>query len=45
MNNIFPIQTHNGMMGLGLGTLTPLLVVLYNAVRGFAAALWLEMTR
>ena len=40
---IFPNVLHKGMLGLKLGTLTPLLVLLFNAVWGVAAALWLRM--
>ena len=38
---IFPFRDNKGMMGLDLGTLTPLFVVGYNAVWGLAAAVWL----
>ena len=38
---IFPYQLNKGMMGLELGTLTPLFVLFFNAVWGVAAALWL----
>jgi hypothetical protein len=38
---IFPYQLNKGMMGLDLGTLTPLFVLFFNAVWGVAAALWL----
>lgn len=38
---IFPYQLHKGMMGLELGTLTPVFVLFFNAVWGVAAALWL----
>lgn len=42
---IFPNTTHHGMLGLGLGQLTPLVVLLVNAVWGFftgvfTRALW-----
>mgnify|MGYP001053846054 CR=1 FL=1 len=39
---VFPYQAHKGMMGLELGTLMPLLVVFYNAIWGWTAALWLK---
>jgi len=32
---VFPRQTPHGLFGLGLGTLTPLFVLLFNAVWGF----------
>ena len=38
---IFPYQLNKGMMGLDLGTLTPVFVLFLNAVWGVAAALWL----
>ena len=38
---VFPYQLHKGMMGLDLGTLTPVFVLFFNAVWGVAAALWL----
>ena len=42
---VFPNQTPHGAMGLGLGTFTPLLVLLANAIWGiftgtFARVLW-----
>lgn len=39
---VFPFQAHKGMLGLQLGSLTPLLVLFFNAVWGLAAALWLH---
>ena len=38
---VFPYQLNKGMMGLELGTLTPVFVLFFNAVWGVAAALWL----
>jgi len=38
---IFPYELNKGMLGLELGTLTPLFVLFFNAVWGVAAALWL----
>ena len=38
---VFPEKAHKGMMGLELGTLTPLFVVFFNAVWGISAMLWL----
>ncbi len=35
---IFPYQLNKGMLGLELGTLTPLFVLFFNAVWGVAAA-------
>jgi len=39
---IFPHVLHKGMLGLQLGKLTPVLVLLFNAIWGVAAALWLR---
>ena len=40
---IFPYQANKGMLGLDLGTLTPLFVLFFNALWGLAAAFWLRM--
>ena len=42
---VFPMKANKGMMGLDLGTLTPLAVVVFNAVWGVMAALWLRWTK
>ena len=39
---LFPFQAHPGMWALKLGLLTPLFVIVFNAVWGIAAALWLR---
>ena len=39
---IFPYQLNKEMMGLELGTLTPVFVLFFNAIWGIAAALWLR---
>lgn len=41
---IFPMKAHKGAMGLDLGLLTPLLVVVFNAIWGWTAAIWLRWT-
>ncbi len=41
---VFPVKLGKGMMGLDLGTVTPLLVVIYNAFWGIVAAYWLKAT-
>ena len=41
---VFPLMAHKGVLGLQLGSLTPLMVVLYNAIWGYAAGLWLNRT-
>ena len=40
---IFPTLQHKGMLGMQLGSLTPVLVLLFNAIWGVAAALWLRL--
>ena len=42
---VFPMKANKGMMGLDLGTLTPLAVVVFNAVWGVTAALWLRWAK
>lgn len=37
---VFPFWMKKGMMGLDLGSLTPLLVLIFNSVWGVAAAWW-----
>ena len=39
---VFPLMAHKGVLGLQLGYLTPLLVVFYNAIWGYAAGWWLN---
>ena len=41
---IFPIKADKGAMGLDLGTLTPVFVVIFNAIWGVTAAIWLRWT-
>jgi len=41
---VFPYKAGKGMMGLELGTLTPLIVVILNIVWGIAAAYYLKAT-
>ncbi len=40
---VFPEKAGKGMMGLELGAMTPAFVVLYNAVWGLTAVLWLKL--
>jgi hypothetical protein len=42
---VFPLKAHQGVLGLQLGHLTPLLVVFYNAIWGWTAGLWLNRVR
>jgi len=39
---VFPIKASKGVMGVDLGLLTPLLVFVFNAIWGIAAAIWLR---
>ena len=39
---VFPSQTPHGMFGLGLGQLTPLVVLAVNAAWGLTASFWLR---
>jgi hypothetical protein len=41
---VFPMKASKGVMGLDLGSLTPLAVVVFNAVWGVTAAIWLRWT-
>ena len=41
---VFP-HSHQGMLGLGLGTLTPVFVVFFNMVWGFVAGLILKVSK
>jgi hypothetical protein len=38
---VFP-HVHKGVLGLQLGSLTPLMVMFYNAIWGYAAGWWLS---
>ncbi len=42
---VFPEMQGKGMLGLSLGKLTPVLVLLYNAVWGFCTALWIHLAK
>ena len=42
---VFPMKANKGAMGLDLGTLTPFFVIIFNAVWGVAAAIWLRWTK
>jgi hypothetical protein len=41
---VFPYWSHQGMLGLHLGLLTPVAVLVFNAVWGIVAAFWLQAT-
>ena len=40
---VFPHQAYKGYLGLELGGLTPVLIVILNAIWGVTAAMWLGM--
>jgi hypothetical protein len=42
---VFPYQAHKGVLGIALGTLTPVLVLVFNAVWGVFAALWVRLVK
>ena len=42
---VFPMQAGKGVMGLDLGQLTPLLVLVLNAIWGLSAAIWLRWAK
>jgi len=42
---VFPIKAGKGVLGLELGVLTPVLVLLFNAVWGVVASWWVRGTR
>ena len=42
---VFPGEAGKGMMGLELGSLTPLFVVFFNAVWGVSTAMWLRLVK
>ena len=39
---LFPLKAGKGVMGIDLGSLTPLLVFIFNAIWGLTAAIWLR---
>jgi hypothetical protein len=39
---VFPLKAGKGYMGFDLGTLTPLLVFIFNAIWGITTAIWLR---
>jgi hypothetical protein len=39
---VFPHHTPHGIMGMGLGALTPVFVIVLNGVWGIVAALWIH---
>jgi hypothetical protein len=41
---VFPHHTRHGTLGMGLGALTPIFVIVLNAIWGIVAALWLRLT-
>jgi len=42
---VFPYKAGKGIMGMDLGTLTPLFVLVFNAFWGVSTALWMKMAR
>lgn len=42
---VFPLVAKKGYLGLELGLLTPLLVLLFNAIWGWATDIWLHLSK
>ena len=42
---VFPLKAKKAMFGLGLGSMTPVLVLFFNAVWGVTAAIWLRFSK
>lgn len=42
---VFPYHLKNGWLGLELGLMTPLVVLVFNALWGIVTALWLSYTK
>ena len=42
---IFPMKAKKSMFGLDLGSMTPVLVLFFNAVWGVTAAIWLRFSK
>jgi hypothetical protein len=40
---VFPFKAQKGLLGLELGMLTPLFVLIFNAVWGITVAVWLRL--
>ncbi len=39
---VFPVKAQQGVLGLSLGALTPLFVLIFNAVWGLGAVYWIQ---
>jgi hypothetical protein len=39
---VFPLKMHQGILGMGLGPVTPVLVIFFNLVWGIVASVWLS---
>ena len=42
---VFPLKANKGIMGIELGSLTPIFVILFNCVWGITAAFWLKISK
>jgi hypothetical protein len=42
---VFPVKAGKGVMGFDLGMLTPLFVIIFNAIWGLTAAIWLRWSK
>ncbi len=41
---LFPLKAHKGVMGFELGSLTPVFVLIFNAIWGLTAAIWMRLS-
>lgn len=42
---VFPLKANKGILGIELGSLTPIFVLFFNFVWGITAAFWLKISR
>lgn len=42
---VFPLKANKGILGVELGSLTPIFVLFFNFVWGITAALWLKISK
>ena len=42
---VFPLKANKGIMGVELGSLTPIFVIFFNCIWGITAAFWLKIIK
>ena len=42
---VFPLKAQKGIMGLDLGSLTPVFVIIFNGIWGITAAYWISYVK